>query len=331
MFDHKQDVDGLSAISDHWLATRRLPAPLKRALPAGAVRGLQSIRNQIRKRLVSRTLSRNAIFQQSNEEKRASALVSIVVPIRDAPLITKRCLASLERNAANSEIILVDDGSQLAESRQIVREFSQRNGWKTRRNDVPLGHSAACAAGGSAANRPYLCLLNSDTVVAHRGWHSIVTAFESSLDIGVVGPATSASGNEQTLQVAALCRLYWNDNQICAFAEQLCLDASKHTTKDLPWISGFALFIRRSLWEGLGGFDRKLPDYGNEVELCKRVRDLGYRTVWMRSSYIHHLGRQSYARQIGESAIDSRIVAAYQYIRRKHHDQNAENPASPVV
>ena len=325
MFDPTQDVGGLSAISDHWLATRRLPAPVKRVLPPGVIRGLQGIRNQIRKRLVSRTLSRHAIFKQSNEERLATALVSIIVPIRDAPLVTRRCLASLERNAASSEIILIDDGSELAESRKVVQEFSERNGWKTRRNDVPLGHSAACAAGASLASRPYLCLLNSDTVVAHRGWRNILTAFESSPDIGAVGPATSASGNEQTLQVAALCRMYWNDNQICAFAETLSSDPA---IQSLPWISGFALFIRRSLWEELGGFDRRLPDYGNEIELCKRVRDLGYLTVWVRNSYIHHLGRQSYTRQIGESGIDSRIVAAYQYIRRKHSDQDAESSAT---
>lgn len=327
MFNVRQDVGGLSAISDHWLAARRLPAPVKRVLPPGVLRGLQEIRNQIRKRLVSRTLSTNAIFEQPKEEQQSAALISIVVPIRDAPLVTRRCLSSLERNATNSEIILIDDGSQLAESQKVVREFSERNEWKTRRNDVPLGHSAACAAGASLASRRYLCLLNSDTVVTHRGWQNIVTSFESSPSVGVAGPSTSASGNEQTLQVAALCRLYWNDNQICAFADKLRLDTSKHATNDVPWISGFALFIRRSLWEELGGFDRKLPDYGNEIELCKRVRDLGYRTVWVRNSYIHHLGRQSYARQIGQSAIDSRIAAAYQYILRKHRDQPARRSA----
>lgn len=60
----------------------------------------------------------------------------------------------------------------------------------------------------------------------------------------------------------------------------------------LGW--GFALFIRRSLWEQAGGFDQRLPDYGNEMELCRRIAEEGYRLVWIRNSYIHHFGQQSY-------------------------------------
>jgi GT2 family glycosyltransferase len=76
---------------------------------------------------------------------------------------------------------------------------------------------------------------------------------------------------------------------------------------DLPWVSGFAFFIRRSLWEQIGGFDQKLPDYGNEVELCNRVAANGYRMAWIRNSYIHHFGQQSYRNLIGDEGVRARI------------------------
>ena len=41
-----------------------------------------------------------------------------------------RCLASLEKYAPESEIILVDDASGLAETLQAILHFSARNGWK---------------------------------------------------------------------------------------------------------------------------------------------------------------------------------------------------------
>jgi hypothetical protein len=86
---------------------------------------------------------------------------------------------------------------------------------------------------------------------------------------------------------------------------------------DLPWVAGFALFVRRSVWDELGGFDANLPDYSNEVDLCERVSKLGYRSVWVRNSYIHHLGGQSY-KTLGAQAAYAQSRAAQHYVARKH-------------
>lgn len=67
----------------------------------------------------------------------------------------------------------------------------------------------------------------------------------------------------------------------------------------------------------MGGFDKNIADYGNEVELCKRIVDNGYRTVWIRNSYIHHLGRQSYGDTLGDEGILARYLTAERYIKRK--------------
>ena len=92
------------------------------------------------------------------------------------------------------------------------------------------------------------------------------------------------------------CRHFWNDSQINAYAEQLVRADKANAIVDLPEVSGCAFFIHRKLWEELGGFDANLPDYGNESELCLRILQCGRRIVWVRGSYIHHLGRQSYGK-----------------------------------
>jgi GT2 family glycosyltransferase len=308
-------VDELSERSAQLLAAWHLPGLVKSALPQAVIDAMRPIRV----RVLSRGLPRNRVFEQPPEHRLASASMSVVVPIHDAPLVTKRCLASLERVAAKSEIILVDDGSRTAETTHIIREFGSRNGWKVIWNAQASGHGAACAAGARLASRPYLCLLNSDTIVTPWCWRALEEAFEMNIAIGVAGPSTSDSGNEQALDIARHCRFYWNDSQICSFAERLTAAPPQPVILDLPWVSGFAFFIRRGLWEELGGFDRNLPDYANETELCKRVIKSGHRTVWVRSSYIHHLGRQSYGKAIGEHEIRSRKLAGAQYIRHKHN------------
>jgi GT2 family glycosyltransferase len=256
------------------------------------------------------------VFEQSAQDALASESMSVVVPIHDAPAVTRRCLASLERYAPKSEVILVDDGSELPITLEILQECRVRNGWKVIRHVDALGHSRACEAGAGRATRPHLCLLNSDTVVTPWCWRILQEAFETDTRIGVAGPSTCSSGNAQTIPLAENCRHYWNEGQICVFAGRLMGACPAPTLVDLPFVCGCAFFIRRRLWEELDGFDANLPDYGNEEELCKRVAKLGYRIVWVRNAYIHHVGAQSYGDGVGWR----RGRAAARYIAEKHPD-----------
>jgi GT2 family glycosyltransferase len=302
------------------LSTWHIPGFLKGLMPRAAIEGLQRLKGTI----LTRDLPRDIAFEQSPEDALASASISIIVPIHDAPMVTRRCLASLEKYASKSEVILVDDASNLPETAEIIQSFSSQNGWKVVREKKSVGHSRACAAGALLATRPFLCLLNSDTVVTPRCWRQARDVFDSDQKIGVAGPSTSHSGTSQTLPVAAEVRPYWTDNQICAFAEQLLSERLEPVITDLPWVSGFGLFIRRDLWESVGGFDEKLPDYGNEVDLCRRIIAKGYRVVWIRNSYIHHFGEQSYRSTIGREGISVRIRAGDTYNRRnkvEHPDE----------
>jgi len=311
-----------SARSARLRVAQYLPPRVKTVIKTGPLRVVIDTLDRLEARVFSQSLSRNGLFEPSAEYRLASASMSIVVPIHDAPLVTMRCLASLERNAPKSEVILVDDGSRLVETTRVIQEFSSRNGWRVVRHEKPSGHSAACAAGASVASQPYLCLLNSDTVVTPWCWRPIQEAFENDPSICVAGPSTSFSGgNEQTFRIAKKCRFDWNDSQICAFAERLIVAPLQPVLLDLPWVAGFALFIRRSLWEKLGGFDQQLPDYANEVELCTRIANSGYRTVWARNAYIHHFGGQSYRKLMTAPEIESRNTAGLQYMRNKHNLQ----------
>ena len=298
---------------------------LRRIVPTAVRDALR----ELRVRILTRDLPRDKEFRQTLEDAQASASLSIIVPVHDAPEVTKRCLMSLQKYAPKAEIILVDDASQREDTNQILDDFTSRNAWTLIRHLKPLGHSAACGAGASMATRTYLCLLNSDTVVTPWCWRLITQLFEENPQIGVAGPSTSHAGTEQVKTLARFTRHYLNDSQIYEYARRLLPEHSDTTLIDLPWVSGFAFFIRRSIWEELGGFDRHLPDYGNEVELCRRVLEAGYRTVWVRNSYIHHFGSASYSETIGAMSILERIQVARNYIQHKHHDLDLEHLELP--
>ncbi len=276
---------------------------------------------RLRADFLSLDLSKSEFFMQPEEELLASNSISVIIAIHDAPEVVQRCFESLERYAGNVEVILVDDGSQLQETIDLIREYQQRNGWTVIRHEKPLGHSRACKDGSQVATRPYLCFLNSDTIITPWSWKAAKEAFDSDQRIAVTGPATSRAATKQTIRRADYCRNYWTNSQIYAFAKKY---VSKQLPKfwiDLPMVGGFAFFIRRTIWEEFGGFDPKLPDYGNESELCRRVLAHGLRVIWTRNSYIHHFGKVSYSRIAGENDIRQRSITAEDYINSLHRNR----------
>jgi GT2 family glycosyltransferase len=289
---------------------------IRSALKRKAPEPLLKIYRAIRVELLSIGLPRAAEFTQPEDEREASRDMSIVVPVKDAPDVTRRCLLSLERFAPGAEVVIVDDGSESQATVAILDDFRLRNRWALIRHERSKGHSRSSEAGARIATRPYLCLLNSDAVVTPWSWRAAKDAFESDQQIGVTGPSTSYAATAQRIHRAMLCRHRWSDSQISAFAKEYVGEVQARSWVDLPEVGGHAFFIRRDLWERLGGFDANLPDYGNEVELCRRVVKLGMRVVWTQNSYIHHFGAQSY----GDEVFNERSGMALDYINTKHND-----------
>jgi len=270
----------------------------------------------LRAKLLTIGLRSDAAPNQPPEEISASSDITVVVPIYDSPQVVCRCLKSIERYGANAEIILVDDGSQLQETFDLLQDYQQRNSWTLIKHDKVLGHSQSCADGSQVCTRKYLCFLNSDTVVTPWSWRAAKEAFDLDSRIAATGPSTSWAFTQQVVPKAKLCRHFWSDSQIFAFAHEY-VEAHKYSAwVDLPEISGFAFFIRREVWENFGGFDENLPDYGNETELCIRLLKSGWRLVWTQNSYIHHFGKMSY----NEMKVP-KVIKAQAYIREKHGDQ----------
>jgi GT2 family glycosyltransferase len=271
----------------------------------------------VRARTLSIGLRTDGSFSLTEAERRASEAISVIVAVHDAPEVTRRCLRSLERFGGHAEVIIVDDGSKLESVKHMVDDFCSRNGWKPVRHHAALGHSRASEAGVLVSTRPYVCLLNSDTVITPRSWLGMLRTFEADSKIAISGPSTSHTFGPQRVTRASHCRHYWSDEQIWCFAEKYVAQNRQEPLRDLPMVGGFAFFVRRTVWDALQGFDKNLPDYGNETEFCQRVIRSGYRIVWSKAGYIHHLGGESYGRTLGFRKIRERCLEADLYIQEK--------------
>ena len=271
----------------------------------------------LRGRLLSLGLHGEEVHILSPEERSASARISVIVPIHDAPEVTARCLRSLERNGGDAEVILIDDGSRLDRTWEVIDQAIARNGWAVSRHATASGHSVSCELGVKMAHREYLCFLNSDTVVTPFSWAGMVNVLQSDPRVGVVGPSTSRTSSKQMIRRAELCRLYWTDRQIDEFAFRHTTQYRKVPPVDMEFVGGFAFIVTRSAWTESGGFDPHLSNYGNEKEFIQRLRRRGYRILWTRSSYIHHFGESSFLQRFTSEELHHQRVMADNYIHTK--------------
>ena len=64
-------------------------------------------------------------------------------------------------------------------------------------------------------------------------------------------------------------------------------------SKEVGWVTGAFIFMKREVFEKTHGFDEKLFMYMEEVEWCKRAKNLGYRIFYTPGFSITHLDKAS--------------------------------------
>jgi len=84
---------------------------------------------------------------------------------------------------------------------------------------------------------------------------------------------------------------------------------------EIDWAMGASMMIRREAFERAGGFDERFFLYWEDADLCRRMRELGYRTRYVPRARVRHIGAASSATS-REFAIRAFHRSAYLYYSR---------------
>jgi GT2 family glycosyltransferase len=208
--------------------------------------------------------------------------VDVVIPVHGNWHLTQRCLDSLrDRDACVTGVIVVDDASP-DESAARLRE---RSDVRTISLAANAGFAAAVNAGAALARADAVFFLNNDTIVSPGAIARLADALQSDDTIGAVGPKLLYP--DETIQSAA-----------CALMDRLTtwhlyhhLDAAlpqANVAGDFPYLTGGALMVRTELLRGLGGFDEAYVNGAEDVDLCLRIWQRGFRVRYVPESEIFH-------------------------------------------
>ncbi|WP_430742472.1 glycosyltransferase [Bacillus atrophaeus] len=221
--------------------------------------------------------------------KKAGAQVktSIIILTYNELVLTKKCLASIEKHTQEEdiELIIVDNGSTDGTREYLAGLSSVR----TILNGENLGFAKGCNQGIEAAKGDNLLFLNNDTMVTQNWLSAMLRVLDQSDQTGMVGPVSNYVSGAQMIPNA-----YQTLEEMEPFAKAHC-EKEKHKTKRVLRLVGFCLLIKRAVIDEIGGFDERFA-YGSfeDDDLCLRAIQAGYRLEIALDSFVHHHGHATF-------------------------------------
>jgi GT2 family glycosyltransferase len=241
--------------------------------------------------------------------------VSIVIvnwKVRD---LLRECLTSLQSASGLSprqmQVIVVDNDSRDGSVEMVAAEFA---GVELIVNPDNPGFGRANNQALSRCSGRYLLLLNPDTVVLEDAVRRLVQRMDDRPDVAAMGcRLVNADGSLQRWTGGAFPRA-WNLASHYLFIDRLLprrlrpaplyLDYDARTDIEVDWVSGACMILRPSM---LGGklFDPAFFMYGEDMELCHRLKASGHRILYTPCASIVHYQGASMKQQRGDVLLAS--------------------------
>ncbi|MFD0750332.1 glycosyltransferase family 2 protein [Mucilaginibacter calamicampi] len=141
----------------------------------------------------------------------------------------------------------------------------------------------------------YYILLNSDVEV-HPGWiEPVIELMESDPLIAVAAPKILDFNKKDHFEHAGAAGGF-----IDSFGYPFCQgrmfyeietdNGQYNTSREVFWASGAAMFIKKKCWDEAEGFDERFFAHMEEIDLCWRLKNRGYKIMYCADAEVYHLG-----------------------------------------
>jgi len=141
----------------------------------------------------------------------------------------------------------------------------------------------------------YYVLLNSDVEVTDHWIQPVIALMENDPQIAAAQPKILSQKDKAEFEYAGAAGGFL-DRFGYAFCRGRIFDALEkdkgqyNEATEIFWASGAAFFIRRSVWEQSGGLDVDFFAHMEEIDLCWRLKNKGYKIMYCPDSEVYHVG-----------------------------------------
>lgn len=298
--------------------------------PCATAPGIMALNDAMSRRNINAVVA-GGFFHNSYRVKYeiiGNPLVSIIIPTKDKVPVLKTCINSIlgKTGYSNFEIVVVDNQSHNPATFDYYKQIERNPRVRILKYDKPFNFSAMNNFAVSHARGDHLVLLNNDTEVISGEWLSAMLEHSQRKGIGAVGAKLLYPDN--TLQHAGIIIGLGRIREIegnpsvaghalrhlpasqCGYFGRAC------SVANVSGVTAACLMMPKDIFNEIGGFDENLAVAFNDVDLCMKIRNRGYRIVYSPYAQLYH---HEYVSRGYEDSPEkrARFYGEVRYIRKK--------------
>jgi len=261
--------------------------------------------------------------------------VSVVIVNWNTEELLYKCIKSIKDNTSEIryEIIVIDNNSADGSTLMMKRKFPDCKLIESKEN---LGFGKGNNRAAKEASGKYILFLNPDTQLITNTLYSSVRFLETHKEFGALGcklifpdhsiqyvcARTFPTPLNQFCELAMLNRLF-PKSRLFSSIEMKYWD---HTTsREIDCISGAYMMVRKAIINKLQGFDENIFMYADDVDLCYRIKQEGWKLYYLADEeIIHYAGVSSKQKSNNYFSILMQKESNYYFINKHFGKSKAQ-------
>jgi O-antigen biosynthesis protein len=229
--------------------------------------------------------------------------VRVIVPTRDRPDLLGPCVAGVLNATGypDLELVIVDNGSRTAAARAQLATLAEDRRVRVLPQSGPFNFSALCNAAALEQQTGMLAFVNDDILIVEPGWLKEMVCLAARPSVGAVGAKLYYPDGR--LQHAGVV-LGLGSEGVAGheFRGAPCDEVGPQSrlvvTREVSAVTAGCMVVEAEKFHAVGGFDEdSFAVSFNDVDLCLRLQDRGWRTLWTPHARLIHLESASRKRE----------------------------------
>jgi N-acetylglucosaminyl-diphospho-decaprenol L-rhamnosyltransferase len=236
------------------------------------------------------------------------ALTSVIIVAADSGATLEACVECVLASTASFELIIADNASTDGAIERLQQRFATDGRLRILPNKTNLGFGPACNLAVRQARGDAVFFLNPDCFIEADSIARIGDLASQQSDVGLIGvcicepdgrPARAIRRRDPLLRRALMSfsgLSRWEHRWPALQGVEMPLPGSAKnvSVENVEAVSGALMFLPREVFEKIGGFDPEYFLHCEDLDLCRRVRDAGYRVLFAGElRVIHRQGSSS--------------------------------------
>ncbi len=223
--------------------------------------------------------------------------LSVIITNYKTPELLKLCLKSIKETLKDIEYeVLVMDAKTDEDTEYVVNGlFPEFQLFPYAKN---VGFRALVNEGLKKANGKHVLILNSDIILTDGAVRNLIDYLEQNKDVGIVGP--QLLNLDDSIQDS--CLRFFGPMTVLArrtffgktalgknlIARFLMKDFDHSQIKEVDWMLGSSLLVKKEAIEKVGLMDNRFFMYFEDVDWCRRFHLAGYKIVYLPQAQMYH-------------------------------------------